>query len=97
MIRHVALFRWNAGVTPEQVAELAAALAALPSRLHGLRDFRFGPDAGLVEGNADFAVVADFDDSQAYLNYRHHPAHQDVLQRLILPMSGQRMGMQLEI
>ena len=33
MIRHVAVFRWNDGVTDEQVAEVSAALDALPAQI----------------------------------------------------------------
>jgi hypothetical protein len=97
MIRHVAMFAWHPEVTPQQVRELASGLEELPPLMRGLREYQFGPDAGLVEGNADFAVVAEFNDGEAYLAYRHHPAHQDLVNRMITPMTRQRMSIQLEI
>jgi len=47
VFHHVALFRWVEGVTGEQVGAVEAALARLPSVVPELRDYRFGPDAGL--------------------------------------------------
>jgi hypothetical protein len=57
----------------------------------------FGPDLGVNEGNADFAIVADFDDADSYLAYRDHPAHVDVVKRSIAPISSQRRAVQFEL
>ncbi|HVB44740.1 MAG TPA: Dabb family protein [Streptosporangiaceae bacterium] len=97
MIRHVVVFSWIPEATQEQKAYVVGELGTLPPLIEGLRSYQFGPDLGLVEGNADFAVVADFDDVAAYLAYRDHPAHQDVIKRAIRPILAQRMGIQLEI
>ncbi len=63
----------------------------------GLVSFQCGADQGLVEGNADFAITADFDDADAYLAYRNHPAHLAVIERSINPIVAQRIGVQIEI
>jgi Stress responsive A/B Barrel Domain len=97
MIRHVAVFSWKPETTAEQKRQVAAEIAALPPLMSGLRDYRFGPDAGLVAGNAEFAIVADFDDAAAYLRYREHPTHVDVLSRVVAPIVGSRMSVQYEI
>ncbi len=96
MLRHVAVFRWVDGTPPADVDAFASALAGLPAAIPEIRSYRFGPDAGLgMSANADFAVVADFDDADGYAAYAAHPAHQDVIVRLLRPMLGERMSVQL--
>lgn len=98
MLRHVAVFRWVEGTTAADVDAFAAALAGLPALIPEIRSYRFGPDAGLgVSANADFAVVADFDDAEAYAAYARHPAHQDVIVRLLRPLMAERMSVQLSL
>ena len=52
-----------------------------------MRDYRIGTDLGLVEQNAHFAVVADFDDVAGYVTYRDDPEHQRIIAELIRPAS----------
>ena len=74
MLRHVAVFRWAEGTPPADVDAFAAALAGLPAVIPEIRSYRFGPDAGLgMSANADFAVVADFDDAEGYAAYATPP------------------------
>ncbi|MCX7619608.1 MAG: Dabb family protein [Acidimicrobiales bacterium] len=96
MFCHVALFRWNDGVTDEQIAAVEAALAELPSRIQSLRGYRFGRDAGINDGNYDFAVVADFDDPDGYRAYRDHPAHRALLADRIQPILAARAAVQFD-
>ncbi len=44
-----------------------------------------GADAGLSEGNATVAVVADCDDQAGWEAYRDHPAHVAVIAEKIKP------------
>lgn len=97
MLRHVVLFRWRSGVTEDEVASVAAALGQLPAAIPTIRHYRFGADVGLNDGNADFAVVADFDDVDGYLTYRDHPAHQAVIAELIAPNVAERTAVQLDV
>jgi hypothetical protein len=97
MFRHVVTFRWKPEAGPAAAAELSAALAELPALIPVLRDYRFGPDAGLSESNDHFAVVADFDSAEDYLVYRDDPAHRAVIDRLILPNVESRHSVQLDI
>ena len=46
-----------------------------PAAIAEIRDYRFGPDAGINEGNFDFVVVADFESDDDYVVYRDHPVH----------------------
>lgn len=94
MFRHVVLFRWVDGTTDEQRRAVEAELAALPAQIPALREYRFGHDAGVVEGNADFAIIADFDDADGFFAYRDHPAHQDVAARITRPLTRERTTVQ---
>jgi hypothetical protein len=97
MIRHVVLFAWIPEATEKQKNQAAEELGALPPLMTGLRSFQVGPDAGLVEGTFDFALVADFDDAESYLSYRNHPAHRAVVEQVIDPIARHRVAVQYEI
>ena len=98
MIRHIVLFTWKADATEEQKARVASELSVLSKTMPGIRAYHFGVDAGLVAaGNADFALTADFHDADAYLAYRDHPAHLEVLENTIKPILERRVAAQLEI
>jgi hypothetical protein len=96
MIRHVVLFAWIPEATDKEKHQVAEELGALPPLLTGLRSFSAGPDAGIIEGNFDFAVVADFEDTESYLAYRTHPAHRAVVDQVINPITKERVAVQYE-
>ena len=95
-LTHVALFTWKPGTTDRQILDLKDGLAALPGLIPEIKGYRFGSDAGLKEGNVDFAVVADFESAEAYRAYSGHPAHRDVIERLLTPLLGTRSALQFE-
>ena len=97
MIRHVVLFTWTDEMTEELEQQFAAELNALSPTLPGVRSYHAGPDAGIIEGNFDFAAVGDFDDADSYLAYRDHPQHQDIIGRLSRPNTKARASVQYEI
>jgi hypothetical protein len=97
MIRHVVLIAWIPEATDAQKQRVDVELNALPALMKGLRAYRSGPDAGLVEGNFDYAIVADFDDAESYLGYRNHPAHRAVITETIDPIVRQRVAVQYRI
>ena len=97
MIRHVVLFAWIPEATDDQKNQAAEELRALPPLMTGLRSFHVGPDAGIIEGTFDFALVADFEDAGSYLTYRNHPAHRAVVEQVIDPIARKRVAVQYEI
>jgi hypothetical protein len=97
MIRHVVLFTWDDEMTDELERQIAAELTALAPKLAGVRAYTAGPDAGLVDDNFDFAVVADFDDAASYIAYRDHPEHQDIIRRLTRPHITRRAAVQFKL
>jgi hypothetical protein len=96
MMRHVACFAWADDVTTAQLQRVADELRALPPLMSGLRAYHIGADAGLAEGNYDFAVVADFDDTESYFAYRDHPAHRAIVEEVIRPVTRHRASVQYE-
>ena len=94
VIRHVSLFSFAEGVTAERREAVTTALNGLAVAIPELRDYRFGPDAGMSAGNFDYAVVADFDDVDGYLAYRDHPEHRRVLVDVIAPIISARSAVQ---
>ncbi len=96
MFRHVVMFSWAEGAGDAHVRELMEQLGKLPASISAIREYRFGPDAGLNPANKDFVVVADFDDADGYLVYRDHPAHRAAVEQYISPFVTERAAIQYE-
>lgn len=94
MFRHVVMFRWKPETPAEAIADISARLEGLPAVIPELRDYRFGPDAAVNEGNFDFVVVADFDSIDGYLVYRDDPTHREIADGLIAPRIADRAAVQ---
>ncbi|WP_067482169.1 Dabb family protein [Actinomadura hibisca] len=95
--RHVVMFEWAEGTTTSQQEEVRTRLAALPAVIPEIRDYSLGHDAGVNEGNFDFVVVGDFADRDAYLAYRDHPAHREVITEVITPIVARRAALQYDL
>lgn len=96
-VRHVALFRFAEHATPADVQAVTDALAGLPAEIDALLAYRVGPDLGLTDGSWDYAVVAEFADEAGYEQYRTHPRHADVRDRLIVPLLADRANVQYTV
>ncbi|MGY1748698.1 MULTISPECIES: Dabb family protein [unclassified Modestobacter] len=97
MLRHVVLFTWTPETSPEVRAAAVAALRRLPAEVGGMTSFAVGPDAHLVDGNADVALVADFPDVQAFRAYADDPRHLAVLTEHVRPHLASRTAVQYEV
>ncbi|WP_219472272.1 Dabb family protein [Nonomuraea rhizosphaerae] len=94
MIRHVVMFIWTEEATDEQKAAVVTELRKLPGAIPEISSYTVGADAGINEGNYEFAVVADFDTVDDYLVYRDHPQHQKVIAEHIRPIVASRAALQ---
>jgi hypothetical protein len=92
--RHVVLFRWREDATAEQKKTLEDRLNTLPGVIPELRAYSIGGDAGVNAGNSEFAVVADFADRDAYLVYRDHPVHRQIIHECVTPILAERHAVQ---
>ena len=97
MFRHVVLITWKPDATEAQKGAVADELGQLPGVIDVIRDYRFGPDAGINPASRDFALVADFDDADGYLAYRDHPAHRKVVEDYLNPIVASRASAQYRI
>jgi hypothetical protein len=62
-----------------------------------MTSFAVGPDAGIIEGNADTALVADFPDVAAYRAYATDPRHLAVIAEHVKPHLAARSAVQYEV
>jgi hypothetical protein len=96
VFRHVVMLRFTEKATEAEKRALRDGLATMPEQIPEVRAYRFGDDAGLNPDNYDFVVVADFEDRDAFLAYRDHPAHQKLVADLLRPIVAHRAAVQHE-
>jgi hypothetical protein len=94
MLRHVVLLRWKEGATEAEKRAVEEGLRALPAAIPQIRRYELGADAGLAEGNFDFALVADFDSPADFVTYQEHPEHQRLLRERLRPAIAARAAAQ---
>ena len=97
MFRHVVLLSFGPHSAPGAIDEVVTRLRALPGEVPTIRAYSVGRDAKLASGNADLAVVADFDDEDGYRLYATHPAHLAVITTAIAPILSSRVAVQYEM
>jgi hypothetical protein len=97
MIHHVVLFRFNEGVTEAQEAEAGAALEGLASRIPEIRGLAFGRNQAPSAGEWPWVLVVRLDDMEAVQHYAEHPAHVDVVQRVLAPIRAARLAVDVEV
>jgi hypothetical protein len=97
MIRHVVLFTWSPDADAERRATTVAALRRLREDVGGMTDLVVTDDAGLVEGNADTVLIADFPDVDAFRRYAQDPVHLGVVAEHVRPFLAGRSAVQYEV
>jgi hypothetical protein len=96
MILSVVTFTWREDVTSDQVAAMAAALDALVTKFPQVVEYRHGPDLGLRQGNADYAIVAGAASYAEMQSYLDDPEHQQIVRELLAPLIATRQSLQIE-
>jgi hypothetical protein len=82
MITHVVMMKFKPGVSDEQITDLEESLDALPEKITEIQSYEFGRDIVGSERSYDFALVSVFANLETLRQYREHPAHLKVLQKL---------------
>ena len=85
MIRNVVLIKLKAGTPPEKIERLANELQGM--QIPGLVNISAGTDAGLREGNMDFAIIVDLEDEAAYRIYDEDAEHNRIRRDLVAPIT----------
>ena len=85
-LRHVVLFKFQDGTTPQQVKAIEDRFRALPERIPAILDFEWGTDVS-AENKADgftHCFLVTFADTTGRSAYLPHAAHQEFVE-LLLP------------
>jgi hypothetical protein len=86
VFRHTVLLRFKEGTSDEQIESVLQGLGTMPTRIDWIRRYEFGRDLGVMEGNPQVALVADFDSEEDWRSYQEHPDHQALVQGVIAPI-----------
>lgn len=83
-LRHVVLFKFKEGTSPEQIDKIVAEFKNLPKKISGIQEFEYGTNnspEGLNEGltHAFLVTFKTPKDRDAYLPHAAHTAFVDVL------------------
>ena len=95
-IVHVVLFKWKPDATPEQIERVMQGLSALKSRVPGIVDLVCGTNFCDRAQGYTHGLVVRFTDRAALDAYGPHPAHQEVVQNLILPIRETTLAFDFE-
>ncbi|KAK3243624.1 hypothetical protein CYMTET_46737 [Cymbomonas tetramitiformis] len=96
-IRHIVTFTFVEDATDEQKNAITTALKGLPELIPEIKAFTCGLDAGLSPGNAQYGLVADFENEADFRTYAKHPEHQKVIAENIKPILATRVAVQLSL
>lgn len=97
MIRHVVMLHWQPGTSAAAVAAVTEAFAKLPALIPEIKSYQFGPDLGLFEGNADYVLVAEFDNEQDFKDYSSHPDHIELMKAVTMPIMASFSAVQFNV
>jgi len=79
-LRHVVMFQFKEGTTPEQVKAIEDKFRSLPARIPEIKQFEYGKavigDRGMNDGLTHCFLVT-FDDAAGRKVYLPHPAHKE--------------------
>ena len=77
MIRHVLLFRFKPGTSPQSIEKVRAAFKTMPSKVAGVIDVEWGENDSPENKNRDFThcILMTFADENERDNYLPHPQH----------------------
>jgi stress responsive alpha/beta barrel protein len=93
-LRHINLLSWKDGTTQAAVDELRGELQRMADAIPDVRTLSYGPDLGLMDGNADFVITEEFDDADAFRRYLAHPAHERMVRDFLRPILASRHAIQ---
>ena len=96
MFVHTVQFMWKPGTTEADLQAIREALAGLPAAIPEIAHYVFGSDAGLSQGNYDFAIVAQFASEADWRVYNDHPVHDAVRKNVLGPHIEQRAAVQFQ-
>ena len=97
MLRHVNLLTWKDGTAQAAIDALSEYLSGYAAEIPEIREVSFGPDLGLADRNADFVIIVDFDDEEAFSRYLAHRAHSRMVEEFLKPILEARHALQFQV
>ena len=97
MIRHIVLMKWKENTPDQAVQAVSDAFARLPQLIPEIRSYQFGPDLGIYPGNADYLLVADFDNQEDFKIYASNQDHIALMKSVSMPIMESFQSAQFEI
>lgn len=95
MIQHIVAFTWNDSVPANHAEVCIEALTTMVKSIDTVREYRCGANLGVsAAANADFVVVATFDDVEGWRKYDLAPIHDEVRAQYFKPYIATRMSAQ---
>ncbi len=79
MLRHVVLFKFKEGTTPEKIKEVETSFAALPGKIDVIKGFEAGTDVSVENRSEGFThcFVVSFLSAADRDTYLNHSAHKE--------------------
>ena len=79
MLKHVVLFKFKEGTTPEKIKEVENAFASLPGKIDVIKGFEAGTDVSTENRSEGFThcFVVSFSSAADRDTYLNHPAHKE--------------------
>jgi len=86
-VKHVVLFRFKEGTTPDTIAELIEGYKALPGKIEVMKHFEWGPDISTEDLNEGYThcFITTFENTAGRDAYIPHEAHQAYVS-VLLPL-----------
>jgi len=86
-VEHIVLFKPRADATEDEQQAMREALLSLKDRIPGIVAASCGPNFSERSAGYDIGFVVRFRDRAALEHYLPHPAHQEVVERFVRPVS----------
>ena len=98
MIEHLVLFKWKADASPDAIASLVDALKGLKAQIPEILYLSCGDNFSDRSQGFQFGLIVRFQ-SRDHLEkiYQPHPAHQQVLHNLILPITADLLAVDYQV
>ena len=96
MVEHLVLLKWKAGIAAESIENAFVGLRALKHQIPGVLELTCGPNFSARARGFDAGLYVRFTDRDALDAYIVHPAHQEVVNTLLLPIREDVIALDFE-
>jgi hypothetical protein len=96
-VRHVALFRFRAGLSVERQTAFHNAAVVLASSVPGIIAAVAAPNVRLQPDGFDYALMLDFAERGTFTAYKAHPEHLRFIDEQVRPCVEETARVQVEL